>query len=108
MTPDSDAPPAAPTAHRFPGKPRVIVTRRLMPAVEARMRELFDVRLNADDRSLDRAALVAAMAAADVLVPTVTDRIDAGMFAEALDRAIRPKLALIARPLACLPTIPPT
>jgi glyoxylate reductase len=91
----------APFSHRFPGKPRVIVTRRLMPAVEARMRELFDVRLNADDRALDRAELVAAMGEADVLVPTVTDRIDAGMFVEALDgptqsRQPRPRLALIA------------
>ncbi len=93
--------PDAPSAHRFPGKPRVIVTRRLMPAVEARMRDLFDVRLNPDDRSLDRAELVAAMREADVLVPTVTDRIDAGMFVEALDGQTRPgqlppRLALIA------------
>jgi glyoxylate reductase len=90
----------APNGHRFPGKPRVIVTRRLMPAVETRMRELFDVQLSADDRALDRAALVAAMREADVLVPTVTDRIDAAMLAEACDgpspRLALPKLALIA------------
>lgn len=60
------------------------------------MRELFDVRLNGDDRSLDRAELVAAMREADVLVPTVTDHIDAAMFAEALDGPVQPKLALIA------------
>ncbi|WP_306117373.1 MULTISPECIES: D-glycerate dehydrogenase [unclassified Roseitalea] len=58
-------------------KPLVIVTRRLPDRVEARMRELFDVRLNRDDTPFDRAALAAAMAEADVLVPTVTDRIDA-------------------------------
>jgi glyoxylate reductase len=86
----------APHAQRFPGKPRVIVTRQLMPAVEARMRELFDVQLNADDASFGRAALIAAMREADVLVPTVTDRIDASMFAEALDGAHPQRLALIA------------
>ena len=82
----------APAPQRFAGKPRVIVTRRLMPAVEARMRELFDVRLNPDDRAMDRAELVAAMRDTDVLVPTVTDRIDAGMLEEAGDT----RLALIA------------
>jgi glyoxylate reductase len=92
MTMTTEAPPS----RRFPGKPRVIVTRQLMPAVETRMRELFDVRLNADDRALDRAELVAAMREADVLVPTVTDRIDSGMFEEAIDGAAQSRLALIA------------
>ncbi len=68
---------------RVSGIPRVIVSRRLMPSVEARMAELFDVVLNTDDHALNRAALVAAMRDADVLVPTVTDRIDAAMIAEA-------------------------
>lgn len=86
----------APHAQRFHGKPRVIVTRRLMPAVEARMRELFDVQLNDDDRPLTRDELLAAMRQADVLVPTVTDRIDETMFSEALDGSPRPKLALVA------------
>ena len=88
--------PDAPSTRRFVGKPKVIVTRRLMPTVETRMRELFDVQLSDDDRSLSRAELVTAMREADVLVPTVTDRIDAGMFAEALDGATGPKLRLIA------------
>lgn len=60
------------------------------------MGELFAARLNADDTPLDRAALVAAMREADVLVPTVTDRIDAAMLAEALDGAERPLLAMMA------------
>lgn len=47
------------------------------------MRELFDVELNGDDRPFDRAALADAMARADVLVPTVTDRIDADLIAQA-------------------------
>jgi glyoxylate reductase len=73
------------------GPPRVRVTRRLMPAVEARMSELYDCVLSADDAPLSRAALVAAMQDADVLVPTVTDRIDAEMIA-----AAGPRLGLIA------------
>lgn len=67
---------------RVEGKPRVFVTRRLLPETEARMAELFDVVLNSDDRPLGRAELVAAMQDAHVLVPTVTDRIDASMIAD--------------------------
>lgn len=69
----------------------VVVTRRLPEAVETRMKELFDVQLREDDTPMTRAALVAAMAEADVLVPTVTDEIDAGLIAQA-----GPKLRLIA------------
>ncbi|MBX7481171.1 2-hydroxyacid dehydrogenase [Qipengyuania qiaonensis] len=61
--------------------PRVFVTRHLIPSVEERMNELFDVQLNADDVPLTRDELVAAMRDCDVLVPTVTDRIDAEMIA---------------------------
>jgi glyoxylate reductase len=58
-----------------------------LPApVEARMAELFDVVLSPDDRKLDREALAAAMRAADVLVPCVTDPIDAGLLAQAGER----------------------
>jgi glyoxylate reductase len=66
-------------------KPLVIVTRRLPDAIETRMMELFDARLNLDDRPFDKAALVAAAATADALVPTVTDRIDAEVIAAAGD-----------------------
>ena len=72
-----------PLTPRLSRKPRVIVTRRLLPAVETRMRELFDAEFNIADAPMDRAALVAAMAGADVLVPTVTDRIDGEMIAAA-------------------------
>ncbi|ANK13659.1 2-hydroxyacid dehydrogenase [Erythrobacter neustonensis] len=65
---------------------RVIVTRHLMPGVEARMRELFDVVLNEDDAPMSREQLIRAMQDCDVLVPTVTDRIDAAMIAEAGER----------------------
>jgi glyoxylate reductase len=78
-------------ARRVAGKPRVIVTRRLLPETEARMAELFDVVLNPDDHAFSRDELAAAMADADVLVPTVTDSIDAALIAGA-----PPRLRLIA------------
>jgi glyoxylate reductase len=62
-----------------PKKPLVIVTRKLPDSVETRMRELFDVRLNADDKPMSQGQLADAVKSADVLVPTVTDRIDAGV-----------------------------
>ena len=64
---------------RVTGIPRVIVTRRLMPTVEARMAELFEVVPSSDDHPMDRDELIQAMRDADVLVPTVTDRIDRAM-----------------------------
>ena len=64
-------------------KPLVVVMRRLPDVVETRMRELFDARLNMTDAPMDRAALVEAMQTADVLVPTVTDTIDASLLAQA-------------------------
>ncbi|MEE4450379.1 D-glycerate dehydrogenase [Novosphingobium resinovorum] len=67
-------------------RPRVIVTRRLLPAVEARMAELFDLVPNPDDTPMTRAQLEAAMRDCDVLVPTVTDTIDAAMIADAGER----------------------
>ena len=57
-------------------KPLVIVTRKLPETVELRMRELFDARLNLDDKPMTPAQLAEAAKTADVLVPTVTDRID--------------------------------
>jgi glyoxylate reductase len=66
-----------------PKKPLVIVTRKLPDSVETRMRELFDVRLNTDDKPMSQSQLAEAMKSADVLVPTVTDRIDAGVLKEA-------------------------
>jgi glyoxylate reductase len=71
---------------RVVGKPRVVVTRRLLPAIEARMAELFEVELNSGDAAMGREALIAAMVRADVLVPTLTDHIDAEMIAAAGDR----------------------
>jgi len=64
----------------------VVVTRRLPAVVETRMKELFDAQLREDDTPMSKAALIDAMKSADVLVPTVTDTIDAGMIAAAGDR----------------------
>ena len=72
-------------------RPRVIVTRKLPDAIETRMAELFDVRLNLTDTALTRDELKAAMAEADVLVPTVTDAIDADVLSAAGE-----KLKLVA------------
>jgi glyoxylate reductase len=72
-------------------KPLVVVTRKLPDSVETRMCELFDARLNLDDKPMSQAELAEAAQNADVLVPTVTDRIDASVLSKAGD-----KLKLIA------------
>src|SRR5215218_3961805 len=72
-------------------RPLVVVTRRLPDVVETRMRELFDTRLNLDDKPMSAAELVEAAKSADVLVPTVTDEIDASILAQA-----GPDLKLVA------------
>ncbi|MBN9886150.1 2-hydroxyacid dehydrogenase [Salipiger abyssi] len=64
----------------------VVVTRRLPEAVETRLSELFDVTLREDDTPMTRAQLAEAMADADVLVPTITDQIDAGLIGQAGER----------------------
>jgi glyoxylate reductase len=69
----------------------VIVTRKLPDPIETRMMELFACRLNLNDKAFDKSELRAAVGQADVLVPTVTDRIDAEVLA-----AAGPSLKLIA------------
>ncbi|MGN6534596.1 MAG: 2-hydroxyacid dehydrogenase [Mesorhizobium sp.] len=64
-------------------KPLVVITRKLPDPVETRMRELFDARLNVEDRPMSHDELVAAVREADVLVPTITDTIDAALIGEA-------------------------
>ena len=64
-------------------KPLVVVTRRLPESVETRMRELFDARLNLDDKPMTETEIVEAIHEADVLVPTITDPINAHMIAQA-------------------------
>jgi glyoxylate reductase len=73
-------------------KPLVVVTRKLPDSVETRMRELFETRLNVDDKPMSQADLVAAVKVAEVLVPTVTDRIDSALLSQA-----GPQLRLIAQ-----------
>jgi len=72
-------------------KPLVIVTRKLPDIIETRMMELFDAELNLEDTAMSREALEAAVARADILVPTVTDRIDASLIEKA-----GPQLQMIA------------
>jgi glyoxylate reductase len=72
-------------------RPIVIVTRKLPDPIETRMMELFACRLNLDDKPYSKSELEAAVGKADVLVPTVTDRIDAQVLA-----AAGPALKLIA------------
>jgi glyoxylate reductase len=72
-------------------KPLVVVTRKLPDTVETRMRELFDAQLNLDDKPMSQAELTEAVKTADVLVPTVTDRIDAAVLGRSGE-----KLKLIA------------
>ncbi|WP_375391214.1 2-hydroxyacid dehydrogenase [uncultured Sphingomonas sp.] len=77
-------------ARRCPN-PTVVVTRELPDAVMDRMAALFEATLNRDDHAMDRAQLTAAIQSCDVLVPTVTDAIDAELLA-----AAGPRLKLIA------------
>src|ERR1700731_3068054 len=67
-------------------KPLVVVTRRLPDSVEMRMRKLFDRRLNAADKPMSHAELVAAAKTADVIVPTVTDHIDRSVLSQSGER----------------------
>ncbi|OAN54122.1 D-glycerate dehydrogenase [Paramagnetospirillum marisnigri] len=72
-------------------KPVVVVSRKLPDVIETRMMELFDARLNVDDHPMTKTELIEAVKTADVLVPTVTDRIDAAILSQA-----GPNLKLIA------------
>jgi len=72
-------------------RPLVIVTRKLPETIETRMMELFDTRLNTGDRPMVKAELIEAVKTAEILVPTLTDRIDSSVLAHA-----GPELKLIA------------
>jgi len=67
-------------------KPVVIITRKLPDVVETRLRELFDARLNEYDKPMSQSQLIEAAKTADVLVPTVTDKIDKAVIAQAGDQ----------------------
>lgn len=74
-----------------PQQPKIVVTRRLPAPIEARMTELFDTTLNPGDTQMGRSDLIRAVAECDVLVPTLTDTIDAEVI-----NAAGPRLKLIA------------
>jgi glyoxylate reductase len=67
-------------------KPLVVVTRKLPDSVETRMCELFDTRLNLDDKPMSQADLIEAAKVADVIVPTVTDHIDRAVLSHSGER----------------------
>ena len=67
-------------------KTKIALTRSLPADIEARMSELFSVTLNTADTALSRDQLVALMQSHDVLVPTLTDKIDAELIAQAGSR----------------------
>ncbi|HZY68297.1 MAG TPA: D-glycerate dehydrogenase [Devosia sp.] len=73
-------------------RPKILVTRRLPEAVEERMSALFDARFNPDDTSYSADALVAALEGCEVLVSSITDRLDAGLIAR-----FPPSVRLIAQ-----------
>jgi lactate dehydrogenase-like 2-hydroxyacid dehydrogenase len=64
-----------------PGRPTVVVTRRLPAPVEEQVAREFDARLNADDHPFTPAELQDALRTADALLPTVTDRLSADVLA---------------------------
>jgi glyoxylate reductase len=67
-------------------KPKIVLTRKYPDVTETRMRELFNAELNPTDTPMSRPELIAAMGRAEVLVPTVTDMIDAEMIEKAGDQ----------------------
>lgn len=77
--------------HQRIERPRVVVSRKLLPATEVRMAQLFNARFNDGDTAMTREQLARAMDDCDVLVPTVTDSIDAEMI-----QAASARLKLIA------------
>jgi glyoxylate reductase len=72
-------------------RPSVVVTRKLPERIEAELKERFGAELNATDTPMDASTMQAAVARADILIPTVTDRLPAEIIA-----AAGPQLKLIA------------
>lgn len=80
-----------PSPLSIPAHPTIVVTRKLPPEIETRFSDLFAAKLNTADYPMSKGQLIKAVADCDVLVPTVTDRIDADII-----EAAGPKLRLIA------------
>lgn len=77
------APPLFSDCFMAARKPKVIITRKLPDSVETRLRELFDTELNLTDEPMSPDALLDALQRAEVLVPTITDRIDSRLLSRA-------------------------
>ena len=84
--------PALFSVRMTPQKPQILVTRRLPASIEARMATLFDTDVNEADVALTSEDILAGLAGKDVLVSTITDRIDAGLIGR-----LPPSVRLIAQ-----------
>ena len=73
-------------------KPKILVTRRLPETIEARMATLFETDVNETDQTLHPEDILLGIEGKDVLVSTITDRIDAGLIAR-----LPPSVRLIAQ-----------
>ena len=69
-------------------RPKVFVSRRLPAPIEARMQTLFDARFNLTDDPLSAEELLAGLVDMDVLVSSITDKIDADLIAR-LPKTVR-------------------
>lgn len=69
-------------------RPKVLVTRRLPEAIEARMGTLFETDINDGDVPLTHDDLLEGLAGKDVLVCSITDHIDADLIAR-LPKSVR-------------------
>lgn len=70
-------------------KPRILVTRRWPDAVERLLAERFDTTFNQDDKALSAAELSEALEQFDAVLPTVSDKLPASVFAQT---AVRTRL----------------
>ncbi|KKB07952.1 2-hydroxyacid dehydrogenase [Devosia chinhatensis] len=69
-------------------KAKILVTRRLPASIEARMATLFETDVNEADTALTPDDILFGLEGKDVLVSTITDRIDAGLIAR-LPQSVR-------------------
>lgn len=72
-------------------KPKLLITRKLRPAVEARAARDYDVILNPEDRVLSAAELIAACRDVDAVLPCHSERFGAEVIG-----ALGPRLRIIA------------
>ena len=66
-------------------KPIVTVTRKLPDLIETRLMELYECHLNLDDVPFSSEQLIHALQNSDILIPTVTDRLDRNLLTQALN-----------------------